>query len=285
MLDLFSGIGGFALGLESTGCFSTAGFVERDEFCRAVLKKHWPDVPQHDDIYTYKAGQFGHIDVITGGFPCQPFSHAGKQAGKEDDRYLWPEMLRVIAQERPAWVIGENVPGIIALALDDVLFDLESIGYSTRTFVIPACALDAKHKRDRVWVVAHSDSFNRRAVEGGYGQSEGNVQRESACNGGEDVADANEPRLEGQRGLYKCPGERAAWKGSWPVEGWWLPEPSVCRVANGIPNRVDRLRSLGNAVVPQVVAQIGRLIIESIQPGERVVSSDPRSLPRNAQEQ
>jgi DNA (cytosine-5)-methyltransferase 1 len=229
VLDLFSGIGGFALGLESTGRFSTAGFVERDEYCRAVLRKHWPDVPQHDDIHTYQAGQFGQIDVITGGFPCQPFSHAGKQRGKEDDRYLWPEMLRVIAQERPTWVTGENVAGIIQMELDTVLFDLESIGYSSRAFVIPACAVDAPHRRNRVWIVAHT----------------------------------NEQGLEGLGGLRERAGERPPWSGRLPDETKWLPEPNVGRVANGVPSRVDRLRSLGNAVVPQVVAQIGWAISEA----------------------
>jgi DNA (cytosine-5)-methyltransferase 1 len=264
VLDLFSGIGGFALGLESTGRFSTAGFVERDEYCRAVLRKHWPDVPQHDDIHTYQAGQFGQIDVITGGFPCQPFSHAGKQRGKEDDRYLWPEMLRVIAQERPTWIIGENVTGIIQMELDTVLFDLESIGYSTRTFVIPACAVDAPHRRNRVWIVAHSENVYGNGVND-YARSgmEGGEVPEPRDSGWQnDVAHSDFKGLEGLRGLRERAGECAPWSGSLPDETKWFSEPDVGRVANGVPSRVDRLRSLGNAVVPQVVAQIGWAISE-----------------------
>lgn len=163
-LDLFSGIGGFSLAASWVwDDLEIVSFCEQDKFCQKVLKKHWPDVPIFDDIYTLKGDQFGAVDIITGGFPCQPFSVAGKQRGSEDDRYLWPEMLRVIKEAKPRWVVGENVTGIINLALDDVLASLENIGYETQAFIIPACGVDAPHRRDRVWIVAHSERNRRRS--------------------------------------------------------------------------------------------------------------------------
>jgi DNA-cytosine methyltransferase len=156
VLDLFSGIGGFSLGLERAG-MQTVAFCENDKFCRKVLAKHWPDIPIHENIEELDGRQYrGTIQLVCGGFPCQPFSVAGEQRGSEDDRALWPEMLRVIREVEPAWVIGENVSGIINMELDNVLSDLEDSGYSCQTFVIPACAVDAKHRRDRVWVVGYS---------------------------------------------------------------------------------------------------------------------------------
>ena len=158
-LDLFSGIGGFALAARWVwGTFhQVLSFVETDPFCQRVLRKHWPEVPIHDDIKTFSATKLvGKVDLLTGGFPCQPFSLAGKQRGKEDDRYLWPEMLRIIEECRPRWVVAENVTGIINLALDDVLSDLEGLGYEAWSVVIPACAVNAPHRRDRVWIVAYN---------------------------------------------------------------------------------------------------------------------------------
>ena len=159
VLDLFSGIGGFSLGLERAG-METVAFCEIEEYPRSILKKHWPDVPIYNDVRQLKGDELGTIDVICGGFPCQPFSVAGKQKGKEDNRHLWPEMFRLIQECRPRWVIGENVAGFIRMALDDVLLDLEAEGYSTRTFVIPACAVGGIHQRDRVWIVAHAESVS-----------------------------------------------------------------------------------------------------------------------------
>ena len=160
-LSLFSGIGGLDLAAEWAG-FRTVGQCEWADYPRAVLEKHWPDVPKWRDIHELTADDFFRrtgrttVTCISGGFPCQPFSVAGKRGGKEDDRYLWPEMLRVIRELKPTWVIGENVPGIINLALDEVLFDLESEGYEVQCFLIPACGVDAPHKRNRVAIVAHS---------------------------------------------------------------------------------------------------------------------------------
>ena len=162
-LDLFSGIGGFALAASWVWPeHEVVAFCEQDQFCQKVLSKHWPDVPVNTDIHTLRGDEFGSIDLVSGGFPCQPYSVAGKRRGAEDDRALWPEMLRIIKEAKPTWVLGENVAGIIKMELDKVLSDLESIGYETRAFVIPACAVNAPHRRDRVWVVAYSDATRQR---------------------------------------------------------------------------------------------------------------------------
>ena len=206
------------------------------------------------------------VDLICGGFPCQPFSVAGKQRGKEDDRHLWPEMFRVVSELRPRWVLGENVPGLVRLGLDEVLSDLEGIGYSCQTFDIPACAVDAPHVRHRIWIVAHTerDGWGSRRTE-----CEGQPRRVASFGAsGEDVADTEDKRCEypidgaggeigGRRG-YSIPvtGIR------WPDEGEWFAESGIRRVSHGVPQRVDRLRSLGNAVVVPLVTQIGRMIVE-----------------------
>jgi len=158
-LDLFSGIGGFARGFEATGSIETTCFVEQDPYCQAVLRHHWPDVPILGDIRDVKGCELPiQPDVICGGFPCQPFSQAGKQLAQDDPRHLWPEMFRLIRECRPAWVVGENVAGLIKLGLDEVLSDLEGEGYATRTFNLPACAVGAPHIRQRLWIIAHADS-------------------------------------------------------------------------------------------------------------------------------
>ena len=173
-LDLFAGIGGFALGLEATDFFRTTCFVENEPYCQAVLQYHWPEVPVLGDIKNVQRCDLPdpNPDGIVGGFPCQPFSHAGKQRAQDDPRHLWPEMFRLIRECRPTWVIGENVAGIIKLGLDEVLSDLESEGYATRTFNIPACAVGAPHIRQRIWVVAHADSQSEPdgAFDGNAGQ-------------------------------------------------------------------------------------------------------------------
>ena len=229
-LSLFSGIGGLDLAAEWAG-FRTVGQCEWADYPRSVLEKHWPGLPRWRDIRTltkesfYEQTGLHTVDVISGGFPCQPFSVAGKRGGKEDDRYLWPEMLRVIRELRPTWVIGENVPGIVNLALDTVLADLEAEGYEVQCFLVPACGVDAPHRRERCAILAHS------------------VNRGISLWGDREFQNPEEDGREGvdiRRGTQKLePGQ------------WWKDKPSSCGMADGIPNRVDRLKCLGNEVVPQ----------------------------------
>ena len=256
-VDLFSGIGGFARGLEATGHFRTTCFVEQDPYCQAVLKHHWPDVPILDDIKNAKAFDFPDTrpDLVCGGFPCQPFSQAGRQRAQDDPRHLWPEMLRVIRELRPTWVVGENVVGLIKLGLDEVLTDLEGEGYATRTFNIPACATGAPHLRQRVWVVAHADSES---------EPDGNAgQRQLGFGfGGQDVANPNRSGQCEQRGSEPVQEEQSASEctGEAGPEDHWRSEPAVGRLVNGLPNRVSQLRALGNSIVPQIAQEIGQAI-------------------------
>ena len=175
-LDLFSGIGGFALAAGWAG-FETVGFCDNEPYAQAVLKKHWPNAQIHGDIKTLDGTAYRGVTLLTGGFPCQPFSCAGKQRGKDDDRYLWPEMLRVIQEARPNWIVGENVVGIIGLALDQVCSDLEACGYEVEPIIIPACGVDAPHRRNRVWVVAGGGRCGRLQEH----QAEGQTTRRNAC--------------------------------------------------------------------------------------------------------
>lgn len=266
VLDLFSGIGGFSLGLERAG-METVAFCEYDEKCRKVLKKHWPDVPQYNDVRTLTAEQLKNdgitIDLICGGYPCQPFSTAGKRAGEEDDRHLWPEVLRLIQEIRPAWVLCENVAGHISMGLDSVLSELEGEGYQQQVFIIPACAVGAFHRRDRVWIIARTDSGagrrgTQREPEGNrkpriYGPQEPLANPDSINRS----ADQGEPDTGADR------RDESSGSGERSESGNWLSESGICRVANGVPNRSHRLKQLGNAVVPQVVEIIGRAIMES----------------------
>lgn len=258
VLDLFSGIGGFSLGLERAG-MTTVAFCEIDPFCRAVLRKHWPDVPQFEDVRKLRGEDVGPVDLVCGGYPCQPFSTAGKRGGAEDDRHLWPEMFRIISELRPTWVLGENVAGHITLGLDEVLSDLDALGYASRPFVIPACAVDARHRRARVWIMAHTDRGREPQQEG--------LEREGGrrvSHSRQAMADTNSERgrsgdCEWQDAIHAHPCREIVGPG-WDTS-WWSTEPNVGRVANGIPSRVDRLKALGNAVVPQVVEIIGRAIM------------------------
>lgn len=279
VLDLFSGIGGFSLGLESAGPFRTVAFCERDQFCQAVLRKHWPDVPIFDDVRTIPTDGLGRVEIIAGGWPCQPWSQAGQQRGAEDDRDLWPEVARLVGELRPRWLVGENVRGFVSqpMGLKRSLSDLESLGYQAVPFIIPACSVDAPHRRDRVWIIAHADS-----------QSEPDGAVNARPRSGELVADArivadasgagsqgsrHEPRETGDAGtgqpMQLDKEARRQWSAKPGMGGMahglsrWLDEPDCGRVADGIKNRVPRLKALGNAVVPQVVAQIGRAILEA----------------------
>lgn len=212
----------------------TIAFCEIEPFCKQILKKHWPDVPVFEDVRTLTANDLSEKpDVICGGYPCQPFSVAGKQRGTADDRHLWPEMLRIIKECRPTWVVAENVAGHIRMGLDKVLFDLESEGYRAQPFVIPACGLNAPHRRDRVWIVGYSPSKR--------------IQGLRTCGEQESPAHVEQklPVRPGKGRMYPL----------------WEAEPGVGRVVNGVPSRVDRIKALGNAVVPQIPEVIGKAIV------------------------
>ena len=156
-LDLFSGIGGFALAARWAG-LETIGFCEMDPYCQKVLAHHWPGVPITEDVHDLDGRDFPGPFLLSGGFPCQPFSLCGSRKGNEDDRAIWPQMARIVREARPTWVLAENVVGITNMALDGVLADLEFMGYAVQTFNIPACGKNAPHRRERIWIVAHSGS-------------------------------------------------------------------------------------------------------------------------------
>ena len=258
--SLFTGIGSLDLAAEWAG-FTTVGQCEFADYPYKVLEKHWPDVPKWHDIRTLTGEDFyartglRTVDLISGGFPCQPFSVAGKQKGKRDDRYLWPEMLRVIREIKPTWVLGENVPGILRIAGKTVCEDLEREGYAVTVFNFEAAAVGAPHRRDRVFFVAHSREDNTFNIEGTSG-----IRRI--------MADTTEQRLSRPRKSIKPlhTEENTERKTSKPfdvrIRNQWEFEPNVGRVANGIPSRVDRLKCLGNAVVPQQVYPILKAIAD-----------------------
>jgi DNA (cytosine-5)-methyltransferase 1 len=253
--SLFSGIGGLDLGLERAG-MECAWQVEIDEWCRAVLARHWPDVPRWDDAKTFPPDPIGYglerqqqgwaearpalgVDLICGGFPCQPVSLAGKRRGQDDERWLWPEFARIVRLLRPRYVLVENVPGLLARGMGDVLGDLAASGYDCEWDCIPAAAVGAPHLRYRVFIVAHRRSERR--------------QQDTASSQGDESSNGRWP--EGDY-IFGGQGPR------YGTSAQWTTEPNVGRVAHGVPSRVDRLRGLGNAVVPQVAEWIGRRLME-----------------------
>lgn len=270
-LSLFAGIGGFDLGLERAG-MKCVGQVEIDPKCQLVLAKHWPHVKRIGDIRDVKGNEFGTVNLICGGFPCQPFSCAGKRKGKEDDRYLWPEMLRVIQAVGPSWVIGENVSGIIGVELDTVLSQLEGIGYEVQTLVIPACAVGAPHRRDRIWILSHTgqqstwgegNRFDHQQPHCHQAQQQSKICKDvaNACGQGLERSKLSTNYVEKTCGRSESTTRTASERCS-NVWEYWSTEPCVGRVAHGIPGRMDRLKQLGNAVVPQIPEIIGRYIME-----------------------
>lgn len=333
-LALFNGIGGFQLAAHWMG-WQNVAHVEIDEWCNRVVKKHFPKSICHTDIKQFDGTQYtNRIDILTGGFPCQPFSVAGQRKGKEDTRHLWSEMFRVIKEIRPPWIVGENVTGIIGLALEQVLFDLESAGYNTETFIIPACAVGALHKRDRLWIVAHANrkrwedeqekngksirygkrndktkeqsrefeqcgtsqpsailsdpesigreqpwntrqrraGFENGSSNDGRALSDTNCSRELQQEGGKQkfgqrtgnfcktVSDTNGSGREELNTTAISEGQGFNTRNAFDGRSYWQTEPAVGRVANGVPNRVDRIRGLGNAIVPQVAFEIFKAI-------------------------
>jgi DNA (cytosine-5)-methyltransferase 1 len=275
VLDLFSGIGGFSIGLEKVG-FETVAFCEIEPFCQAVIRKHWPDTPIYDDVRSLTAEQLradGLVpNVIVGGYPCQPFSVAGVRRGAEDDRHLWPEVCRLVADIRPAWCIFENVVGHVSMGLDEVLSDLEGEDYAARPFIIPACGVDAPHRRDRVWVIAKNVGDTKRSR-----QSRDARRRsgQKSKNGRKDVADSESNGLQGgaktrrtKKDWTKSNDQQSercssAYQPLKDRPTLWKPEPNVGRVAYGVSARSHRIKALGNAVVPQIPEMIGRAIVEA----------------------
>ncbi|MEU8631447.1 DNA cytosine methyltransferase [Amycolatopsis sp. NPDC048633] len=225
VLGLFSGIGGLELGLERAG-MTTVGQVELDPFCRTVLQRHFPEVPRHDDVRTavpwWHSQARPRVDVVAGGFPCQPVSNAGLMLGERDPRWLWPAMADVVADLRPSWVVWENVPGLRTRGLRTVLADLDRLGYRCRVGTLSACAVGAPHLRRRLFGVAHAHSLR--------------------CH-----------RRPGNLRPHR--GPELAHRSRWAVE------PDVGRVAYGVPRGLDRRRALGNAVVPDAAERLGRLIL------------------------
>ena len=322
-LDLFSGIGGFSLGLEATGAFETVAFCDYDQYCQKVLRKHWPWVTIYDDVKELNSERLsanGHteVDIITGGYPCQPFSIAGRQKGEQDPRHVWPEMFRLVQELRPVFVIGENVSGHVKLGLDTVLENLESEGYATRAFSISASSIGSNHQRERVWIIANTNELgwdnwiynreerqvsndkernieeseserNRRidrirqtseAMEDtrrtqwpwsffqnqdedetreGYAdqfERSGSAPKSDVAN--TEVSDTDSEGLARRRS--ECELREGQEEGEIGWSQWWQSEPNVGRVANGVPKRVDRLKSLGNSLVPMIPYYIGMSI-------------------------
>ena len=339
LLDLFSGIGGFSLGLESTGYFETIAFVEKDKFCQQVLKKNFPNIPIESEVRNVKGDRYA-ADIITGGFPCQPFSVAGKRRGTDDDRYLWDETIRIIRECKPRWFIGENVEGIIniqeGVVLRQVQDDLEKEGFQVQCLVIPASGIGAWHQRKRVWIVAHSNSNRDRYEIKGSNGEEKEIQREyrekDNTTGKPFRADTNVPNtnsgMRGRWGTEQSSGTNQEWRfctekekqtqhdirskaigcdaihgedvSNSNIEGleghelqsdneqqrqktstdssteeqhtWWKAQSSLCGVPNGISyeldkSRANRIKSLGNSIVPLIARELGVAIMKAEQDG------------------
>ena len=261
--SLFAGIGGFDLGFQRAG-YDIAWQVEIDAYCNQVLSKHWPRVPRYGDIRAIDWTTVPPVDVVCGGFPCQPHSVAGRRQASDDDRDLWPEVVRCLRTVRPRWFVGENVPGLLSSDagrfFGGVLRDLAACGFDVEWDCLPASAVGAPHRRDRVWIVAHARGAGRIPATGWgtYVNAEG-----PSCHAG-DVADTHSQRLEGRTRIVmrECASERiiGARRASELAGHQWQSEPDVGRVAHGVPARVDRLRGLGNAIVPQVAEWIASRI-------------------------
>jgi len=290
VLDLFSGIGGFSLGLESTGYFQTIAFVEKDKFCRQVLQKNFHNIPIEEDIRNVRGERY-KADIITGGFPCQPFSVAGKRKGTDDDRYLWDETIRVVSECKPKYFIGENVEGIIninnGMVLRQVQDDLEKEGFQVRCLVIPASGIGAWHQRKRVWIIA-ANSNSRFSI----GENEEIQARRNTINSSsKDVPNTN-TNLRKWRGAEFKSGDDREWGfcskeeeqagydirsktiGCDDISGeekrttWWQTQSRICGVPHGLSatmdkNRANRIKALGNSIVPQIARQLGLAIMKA----------------------
>jgi len=272
VLDLFSGIGGFSLGLERAG-MQTVAFCEIDKKARMVLKKHWPNVPIFEDVSELTAEKLNEqgitVDLICGGFPCQDISLAGRGAGLDGERSgLWFQFYRLIKEIRPSWVIIENVSALRTRGLDEVLRCLAEVGYDAEWHCIPASAIGAPHQRDRIWIAAHADGNNERSWDGS--------QQPTRYSAGKCTSDGSRLGILGVVADTNSEGlQRDEWSGQAGTQriseghltqcSWWAIEPSVGRVAHGVSGRVDRLKQLGNSVVPQIPEMLGRIILEKMQ--------------------
>lgn len=283
--SLFSGVGGLDLGLERAG-MEIVWQSEIDPYCCKVLKKHWPDVPNLGDVTTIKWSDVERADLICGGFPCQPFSTAGKQLGAADERYLWPEVVRCLGVLRPRFALLENVPGLVpAPEFGRVLGDLAELGFDAEWDCVPAAAVGAPHLRYRLFIVAHPQSLSgqdeprfpsRPALVGALARADGGGEsghppaggaelRSSAPASQTDVADADRPRwsiFQGREASTELARFRAV-----DGAGWWGSEPDLGRMVDGVSPVVDRGRrvsALGNAVVPQVAEFIGSQLLEHL---------------------
>jgi DNA (cytosine-5)-methyltransferase 1 len=296
ILDLFSGLGGFSLGLERTGHFKTIAFCDNDKYCNLVLQKHWKGVKIYNDVKEItkerlEADGIESPNIITGGFPCQSFSVAGKQKGTDDPRYLWPEMFRIIKIFKSKFVIGENVRGIVniqnGMVFETVCSDLESEGYEVQPFLIPAAGVGAPHRRERIFFIAIREDMenSRRTLQQGTELREKNEDETRKENADQhqrsgspsesNVANATSKRLERQLGSQlqgTREGSTNGGKTEVPArennaehQSWWQSEPNVDRVAHGVSGRIHRLKALGNSIVPQIVKEIGYAIIKAAE--------------------
>ena len=313
-VDLCSGIGGFALGFQWANLSKPIMFCDIEPWSRQILSKHWPDVPIATDVKELANDPDGLVpdcDILTAGYPCQPWSVAGQRRGSEDDRHIWPYIFSIVKGKRPSWCVFENVYGHVSMGLDQVLSDLEGESYAARPCVVPACAVDAPHRRDRLWIVcrnvADTQSLFSNVGREHTEQSKRQVSKLGERGGTINVADTDSERLQGQWREHEFVSEREAehsvgssgeevrdsktnvsntvskrqqglrsrrdagnkkthgkGKATQPINGsvgsLWEPEPRVGRVANGVSKRVDRLKGLGNAIVPQIAMRIGQTI-------------------------
>ena len=318
--SLFTGIGGIDLGLDMAG-MECVWQVEVDDYCTQVLEKRWPNATRYRDIFELNGKELESVDLICGGFPCQPVSVAGRRGGTSDERWLWGEFARIIRQVKPRWVVAENVTGLLSAnsgrAFAEVLRDLAEGGYNVVWDVFPAGGqggVGAPHKRERIFIVAYSDgsrwdaqSLSRTIRNGGKNDtnidqpSEGlhtgivadtdskrhrrragekrritkrelqqkeqerskvGCETEGCCESHGNVSNSDGERLERKERKRKT-GKKRKPEGYSSQRSQWATEPDVGRVADGIPKRVDRLKALGNAVVPQVAKQIGEMILDT----------------------
>ncbi len=275
--SLFSGIGGFDLAAEWSG-WENLFNCEWEEFPRKVLKYHFPNAKQYGDIKEFDATDYhGRIDILSGGFPCQPFSVAGKQKGTEDERHLWPEMLRIIGECQPRWVVGENVRGLVSwsdgLVLEACYSDLENLGYSVQSFIIPACAAgNAPHRRDRVWIVAHSDNFRTSSRLGEVQSKDGEIPErnndaklsDTSTRNAPDTSEERPPKQMEDRELGRDKRFAERYKHcTWDA---FPTVPPICGGDDGLPKELDgitfskwrreSIKAYGNAIVPQVAYRI-----------------------------